>query len=256
MPRYAIWMLPLLLLFPMTAAFGAYDPIEVLGNHNIYSNGVTYNPSNAFDVEFSKLTGVYRIHGLATTGESYAVYLKQHDPDFSKVFFFKNGLFQKAELREIPQTAGFAGIIPETETILETTKPTLDFDVFISSPVLVQRDLSVKVNAFNTNPTDGKTRYGEPLEGVKFKVTLAQERKEYVVVNERTSYQQIVTDDWKTMRAFEGTSNKFGTWTGSQLLTSGVFSSGQHMLVTITASLGDQVVEKSEKIFVTEVGYK
>jgi len=247
MHRYIIIGLIALLAIPASIAYAELDPVKILGTHTIYSKGTNYFISNDFDVEFVKITGIYRIHGHVTTGDPYAIYLKQYDADYKKVFFLKDGVFQKSTLKEIPKIT--------EKKIIPPNIPTLDFNYFISSPNMIQEDFTVKVDSFNTQKTSGLTRYGEPIEGVKFHIDLAQERKEFVVVNERTSYEKIIENDWKTIKTIDGITNRYGTWTGAQLLTSGIFESGQWMNVTITATLGDQIVEKSDKVFVSEKNY-
>lgn len=235
------------MLIPASIAYAQLDPVEILATHTIYSKGTNYVPSSDFDVEFSKITGIYRIHGHVTTGDPYAIYLKQFDPDFKKVFFLKDGTFQKATLKEITTSEQ-----PKTEqkkTTIPTNIPILDFDYFISSPILIQRDFTIKVDAYNTQKTSGLTKHLEPIEDVKFHIELAQERKEFVVVNERTSYEKIIENDWKVIKTIDGAVNKYGTWTGSVLLTSGTLNPNQWMKVTITATLGDQIVEKETRVF-------
>jgi hypothetical protein len=234
------------MLIPASIAYAQLDPVEILATHTIYSKGTNYVPSSDFDVEFSKITGIFRIHGHVTTGDPYAVYLKQFDPDFKKVFFVKDGIFQKATLKEIITSSDDT---TEPKKTIPTNIPILDFDYFISSPIQIQQDFTIKVNTYNAQKTSGLTKHLEPIQDVKFHIELAQERKEFVVVNERTSYEKIIENDWKVIKTIDGVVNSYGIWTGSTLLTSQTVNSDQWMKVTITATLGDQIVEKETKVF-------
>lgn len=178
MSRHVILIFSIILLLPITLVFAEVDPIEILGTHTIYSDGINYQPSDDYDVEFSKFTEIYRIHGHVTTGDPYTVYLKQYDPDFKKVFFLQDGMFQKATLKEIPKITefGIGGIIKEKTQEIVKTK---DFKIVLSQPFtnFWKTEFKLDVRVYESdknflNALDFKEGY---IEGLNVDVTIYDE---------------------------------------------------------------------------------
>ena len=83
--------------------------------------------------------------------------------------------------------------------------PTLGIDFRIEDTQFIQDDFEIELRSFDTAKlTGGLTNSVHSLEGVNVKVDLAQEKIEFVFVNERTVYPQVVEDDWQHITSIEG----------------------------------------------------
>ena len=140
-------------------------------------------------------------------------------------------------------------------SILEYT-PALDFDYRSEDPVFIQKDFQVQVKTFDSNISTGGLRNNlGSLGHVDIKVDLEQNVME-TITRYGQSVEQVVEDEWELIHTFSGKTNEHGDYTGTKLLTSGVFEPKQFLRVTITATLDGQEVVKQYQLFVTEVGSK
>jgi len=146
--------------------------------------------------------------------------------------------------------------VPESEVDVEYT-PKMAFDYRVEDPTFIQEDLQIIMKVYDENLAPGGLQNRvHNLEGVKVHVTLEQERKEVVVVNERTAFEQIVEGDWKVLETFEGQTNRLGDYRGSTFMASGEFEPKQFMRITIVATYLDQEVTEQFTIWIDQVGHK
>lgn len=226
-----------------------FDAIKVVEESTIQVDGKTIHLTNMYERQFLN-SPIIKVQAEALSGETVLIFFNMYNPDHVKVIVF-DGQFKKGKLTKNPI------VIEESETdepsILKYN-PELNFEYFITKPIMVGNDFTINVKTYdNKKHFAGFFSINNSLEKVKMQVELAQERTEIIVVNEKTSYEEIIENDWETIKIMNGTTSKYGKWIGGQVLPSGIFLPDRWMQITITATLDDQIIKKTEKLFVSEI---
>ncbi|MGI9567525.1 MAG: hypothetical protein ACR2LL_11015 [Nitrosopumilus sp.] len=198
---------------------------------------------------------ILRIAGVLDNGNIFWIYGVKDGTNyemFGKLFTEENkfeikydGTIQSLDIEPIIMKADTAPIVEYT--------PELAIDFKVEEIQFIQNDLEVFLTAFDSKKGIGGIRntVGN-IAGVDIKVDLAQERREYIPVDEINGFIQIVEDDWRQIVSIEGKTNEHGKWTGAQLLGSKIFQQNQNIQVTITATLGEQTVTETIEVFVSD----
>lgn len=198
---------------------------------------------------------IIRVSGTLDNGNLFWLYGLKDESDyemFGKIVTPENKFTIRYDGKISSLDAPIPKVNSQPRQMLEDT-PILGIDFMIEDVQFIQNDLEVVVTTFDARKATGGIRSTvNSIGGVDIKVDLAQERVEYVFVNERTVYPKVVEDDWQHILSFEGKTNQFGKWTGAQLLGSKTFQHNQWLQVTITATYGEQSLTKQVEVFVSD----
>jgi len=241
----------ILFLIGINPIYGeSFDAIKTIEESIVSVNGKTLELTNMDERQFRN-SSIVKVQAEATSGELVLIFFNINNPDFTKVMVY-DGQFKKDKIIKNSTNIQEQNTKVEENSILEYTAK-LNFDHFISKPTLVGEDFTIKIKTYDENKVyKGMSSNVNILSDVKIKVELAQEKTEFIVVNERTSYEQVIKDDWETITILEGTTDKIGRLIGAEYLASGTFEPNRWMQVTITATLDDQIAERTERVFLTE----
>jgi len=120
----------------------------------------------------------------------------------------------------------------------------------------MQKDFTINIRAYDENiqHSSGLDNQRGSVEDVEITVELAQEDTYERNIIADVFVTEIIEGQWSVIKTLEGQTTKQGEYVGGQqLISSQGFEPNRNMQITITAILGDQVIQKVVETYLLQV---